>query len=202
MTVKANQPQLLHDIQHLLAQAEKGKRETGANNPFRPAQVRALGEAVAWKVSHAQSFGLAHGRVERRTLRVLEVPLCLREMWPAVQQVFEVERSITHKKNGKTSCEVVYGVTNLPRAKADAAALLAVLRAHWGIENRSHWIRDVLWQEDQCRAHTGNLPQVLATFRNLALPLLRRIDPHNIAHATRKCAADPMKAFQLLSRTE
>ena len=197
MTVKANQSQLLHDIQRLLAQDK-----TGADNPFRPAQVRALGEAVSWKVWHAQSFGLAHGRVERRTLRVLEVPACQREIWPFVQQVFEVQRSITHKKSGKTSCEVVWGVTSLPPAKADAATLLEVLRAHWGIENRSHWIRDVLWQEDQCRAHTGNLPQVLACFPNLALPLLRGIDPHNIAHAARKCAANPMKAFQLLLRTE
>ncbi len=203
MSVKANQPQLLHDIERLLARAKAGaKAKAGAQNSFRPAQVRALGEAPQWKMEQTQSVDLAHGRIERRTLRVLEVPGSMRGMWPLVEQVFEVERRITHKKSGKTSCEVVCGVTSLPREQAGAAALLKMVRAHWGLENRSHWIRDVVWQEDQCRAHTGSLPQVLATFRNLALPLLRRIQPNNIAQATRKCAANPIMAFQLLLRTE
>lgn len=204
MSVKANQPQLLHDIGHFLARAKAGAKAK-AQNPFRPAQVRAFGEAPQWKMEQAQSVDLAHGRIERRTLRVVEVPdsgLGMGPSWPSLEQVFEVERSITHKKSGKTSCEVVCGVTSLPREQADAATLLEMVRAHWGIENRSHWIRDVLWQEDQCRAHTGSLPQVLAAFRNLALPLLRRIQPGNIAQATRKCAAHPIKAFQILLRTE
>jgi len=204
MSVKANQPQLLQDIQNLLARAGAGagagagaSASASASNPFRPAVVRALGEAPQWKLEQAHSLGLAHGRIERRTLRVLPLPLSHHGIWPGVRQVFEVERQITRKKSGKSSCEVVAGVTSLGPEQADAATLLELGRAHWGIENRSHWIRDVLWQEDQCRARTAALPQVLAAFRNLAMPLLRRIQPDNLAHAARKCAANPLKAFQL-----
>lgn len=197
MSVKANQPQFLQDIKGLLAQVNKGQA-----HPFRPTCVQAVGEARPQRVQDAQSLGLAHGRVERRTLRLLALSPSQRQLWPGAEQVFAIERCITHKKSGKTSCEVVCGVTSLPPDQANAATLLELVRAHWGIENRSHWIRDVLWQEDQGRAHTGHLPQVLATFRNLALPLLRRIHPTNLAHAARKCAANPQLAFNLLARTE
>jgi hypothetical protein len=39
--------------------------------------------------------------------------------------------------------EIVYGVTNLPRKKANASRLLAFQQAHWRIENRLHYRRDV-----------------------------------------------------------
>jgi hypothetical protein len=196
MIAKANQPQLLQDIDTLFRRAH-----CGSANPFRPQVVRAVGHTPRWNSEGASSVGKAHGRIERRTLRVLDVPTSLHHLWPHARQVFALERRIEYRKSGKSRIEVVMGVTSLPRDVAGAQALLEVVRVHWGIENRSHWVRDVLWDEDQCRARTGSAPQVLAIFRNLALALLRRISPHNIAHATRKCAANPMKAFQLL-RTE
>lgn len=196
MIAKANQPQLLQDIHTLFRRAH-----CGVANLFRPQVVRAVGHTPRWNSEGASSVNKAHGRIERRTLRVLEVPKSSQGLWPHARQVFALERRIESPKSGKSRTEVVMGVTSLARDVVGAQALLQVVRTHWGIENRSHWVRDVLWDEDQCRARTGNAPQVLALFRNLALALLRRISPHNIAHATRKCAADPMKAFQLL-RTE
>jgi hypothetical protein len=44
-------------------------------------------------------------------------------------------------------------------------------RGHRGIENRLHWVRDVNFTEDASRIHTGNVPQVMAAFRNLAVGL-------------------------------
>ncbi len=196
MIAKANQPQLLRDIQNLFIRAD-----VGPVNPFRPYVVRAVGQTPQWNSESASSVGKAHGRLERRTLRVLELPTSLQRLWPHARQVFALERRIQHRKSGKSRVEVVMGVTSLSRGEAGAKALLDVVRLHWGIENRSHWVRDVLWDEYQCRTRTGSAPQVLAIFRNLALTLLRRISPHNIAHAVRKCAANPMKALQLL-RTE
>ncbi len=199
MVAKENQPTLKQDIEALFARASAS---TEAPSLFKPAQMRALGETPHWNLEQDSTLDLGHGRLERRTLRVLEVPPCSRELWPHVEQVWQIERRVHRSKTGKTSCEVVVGVTSLSRPEAGADALQEVVRAHWGIENRSHWIRDVVWQEDQCRARTGALPQVLASFRNLAMPLLRRICPGNVARATRICAAQPHKAFNLLLRTE
>ena len=127
------------------------------------------------------------------------------ELEPHARQVWQIERRVQHLKSGKRSCEVVVGVTSLEREQADAEALSEAVRAGFplgeGIENRAHWIRDVVWEEDQCHARTATLPQALPCVRNLSIALLRRIVPHNIAHATRKCAANPHKAFNLLLRT-
>jgi predicted transposase YbfD/YdcC len=62
-------------------------------------------------------------------------------------------------------------VTSLPATKADPDRLLALVRAHWGIENRLHHVRDVSMDEDRCRVRAGG--RVLASIRNLALSLIR-----------------------------
>jgi hypothetical protein len=59
--------------------------------------------------------------------------------------------------------------------------LLELSRAHWGIENRLHCVRDVTFQEDRCRVRSGHAPQVLAALRNVAIRLIRCLGFTNIA---------------------
>jgi predicted transposase YbfD/YdcC len=54
-----------------------------------------------------------------------------------------------------------------------AKRLLHVVRSHWGIENRMHWLLDVLFQEDASRARKDHGPENLAVLRRLALNLVR-----------------------------
>lgn len=76
---------------------------------------------------------------------------------------------------GKKTIETVYAITSLTTEQAGPGQLLALSRAHWGIENRLHYVRDVTCREDQARAHAGHGPQVLAAFRNTALTIIRRL---------------------------
>lgn len=73
--------------------------------------------------------------------------------------------------------------------QASAAALLQWWRGHWGIENRSHYVRDVTLGEDSSRVRTGSAPQVLAGLRNPAIGWLRLQGVENIAAALRRNAA-------------
>ena len=55
-----------------------------------------------------------------------------------------------------------------------AARFAEVVRAHWHIENRLHWVLDVVMDEDQARARKDHAPENLARLRRFALDLLAR----------------------------
>ncbi len=101
-------------------------------------------------------------------------------------QVFCLRRTTTVLATGATRTETVYGVTSLRRAQASPARLLALVRAHWTIENRLHWVRDVTFDEDRSQIRQGAGPQVMATLRNLAISLLRLAGAALIAPALRQ----------------
>ncbi len=59
------------------------------------------------------------------------------------------------------------------RCAPDAKRLAELIRQHWSIENQCHWILDVTFGEDQCRARKGNATINLAMLRKVALSLLK-----------------------------
>jgi hypothetical protein len=150
-----------------------------------------------------------HGRDEVRLLWALADPALLRragshgtrgEPWPHLRQLCRVERRRTVYRRGRVhhSVEVTYAVTSLPPARAGARTLLGYLRRHWGIENKTHWVRDVTFDEDRSQTRAGAAPQVMAACRNLALALLRRAGHANIAAALRTYAGRPPDAVALV----
>lgn len=120
--------------------------------------------------------------------------------WPGLQQVFRIERQITTIKSGAVRTEVVYGITSLPSERATAAHLLRLVRDHWSIENRSHWVRDVMFAEDASLVRRGSIPHVMATFRNTAIGLIRSTGTTHIVATCRRLAAHPAEAIRLLTQ--
>jgi hypothetical protein len=150
-----------------------------------------------------------HSRDEVRLLWTLADPLVLQGAgvhgtvgapWPHLHQVARVERRRTLYRRGQVHpmVEVTYAITSLPPDRADARTLLGHLRGHWGIENKTHWVRDVTFDEDRSQVRTGAAPQVMAATRNLVLALLRRAGHMNIAAAVRTYAGRPADAVALL----
>ncbi len=144
-----------------------------------------------------QTIDKGHGRLEVRTLcassllnNYLDFPYC--------GQVFKIIRERTKLTTGKTSTETVYGITSLTAQKADPERLLALSRGHWSIENRSHYVRDMLYDEDRHQLRKGKGPQMMACLRNFAISLLRLMNYKNITKATREFAARSHLALKLL----
>jgi predicted transposase YbfD/YdcC len=54
-----------------------------------------------------------------------------------------------------------------------AKRLLQTVRGHWGIENRLHWVLDVVFNEDRARARKDNGPENLAVLRRFAINIIR-----------------------------
>ena len=102
------------------------------------------------------------------------------------------------RRKGRETVERVYAITSLPPERADAARLLAIWRGHWGIENRLHWVRDVVFGEDQSQVRTGLAPQLLAALRNLVIGMLHLCGVKNIAAALRHYSWKPWETLTLL----
>jgi predicted transposase YbfD/YdcC len=122
----------------------------------------------------AVSRDRAHGRVEARRCLAIGDPTYLAYVdpdgrWPNLQSVVLLES--TRRDGDAVTTEARHYLSSLP---ADAAQLAHVIRSHWGIENRLHWILDVIFREDHCRVRAGHAPQNLAILRHFALNLLRQ----------------------------
>jgi len=179
--VKENHPQLLQDIQTLFAPEACIK---GFSPP--PKDQRS-----------AETLEKGHGRLERRTLTV-SGDLKGYLDWPYVEQVFKLEREFKQLTTGEVMQEVVYGVSSLTAAEADANQLLAITRRHWGIENGLHYRRDVTLHEDRSRLRTGQAPHMIAAINNLVLGLTARIDYTSAPQARRHFAAHLDEAVRLV----
>ena len=118
--------------------------------------------------------------------------------WPGLQQVCEIARTVTRKRTGQARRTIVYGITSLPPQRAAAARPLSLVRQHWAIENKSHWVRDVTYDEDRAQVRCGSIPQTMAALRNLAIGLMRSAGETNIAAACRRFAARPWAALALI----
>ena len=76
----------------------------------------------------------------------------------------------TRRIGDAVSTEARHYLSSLP---PDAARLQRVIRSHWGIENRLHWVLDLAFHEDSSRVRTDHAPENLAITRHIALNLLR-----------------------------
>jgi len=152
-----------------------------------------------------------HGRVEVRMLWALCDPDLNAYAgsageagvpWPWLAQVCRVERQRIVLATGGViadeSREVTYYITSRSPDRADARTLADLIRGHWGIENKTHHVRDVTFGEDACQIRTGAAPQVRAACLNVVMALLRRAGVTNLAAGVRTCAGRPAFAVQLV----
>jgi predicted transposase YbfD/YdcC len=147
--------------------------------------------------SSVQTLDVGHGRIEERQLTASGVLFGYSD-WPGLNQVFRVERTTTFKKTQKQRKDVVYGITSLSKEEADPESLLNLLRCHWHIENKSHWVRDVTFDEDRSQVRCGDIPQVMAAMRNTVIGIIRWLGYTNIAAACRYFAAQPWDALEAI----
>jgi predicted transposase YbfD/YdcC len=137
-----------------------------------------------------------HGRTERRTLKVTSVANGL--AFPHAAQAIQVVRR--RNVNGKWSRETCYAVTSLSHTQASHTQLAAIIRGHWGIEDRLHWVRDIDFDEDRSQIRTGTGPRIMASLRNLAITILRLSGATSIAAALRYHARRPGRPLRTIIR--
>ena len=117
-----------------------------------------------------------HGRLEKRSCTVITPkegktfdinPL---EKWPGLNSIIQIKSERTDLKTGKFSEETRYYISSLA---ASAEELLAAVRGHWEVENKLHWVLDVVFREDDCRSRTGFSAENFSMLRQFALNLIK-----------------------------
>ena len=112
-----------------------------------------------------------HGRIETRRCRQIKINtkyLPTSERWPKLHSIIEIEA--TRIIDNQTSIEKRYYISSLA-LDAEKAAL--VVRQHWAVENKLHWVLDVSFREDESRIRRNNGAEVMSTLRRLTLNLLK-----------------------------
>jgi len=179
--VKANQKTLQQDIA----------------DAFMPASVTKGHQAIRLEEAFAFNTSLGHGRIETRYLTVTS-DLNDYLDFPHTQQVFRLQRVIQHQNTGKITYQVIFGITSLSSEQCSPEKLLDLVRTHWHIENRLHYVRDVTFHEDACQIRHTKRQRLLATLNNLVIGLIRQSNQFDyIPEARRYFDANYDEAFQL-----
>lgn len=133
---------------------------------------------------------------DRKTTRTVEVFHNLKGIdpqWRGIKSLIKVERKGT--RQGKKYQEIACYISSLVQTAQEFAR---GIRGHWAIENRLHWVKDVVLQEDNSRINKGNAPANLSIIRAIALNLLRRNGYNSITSSQRFLAHDLDKLLHLV----
>ena len=143
------------------------------NQPTLHQKIQEVSATTA-PLGSAHSHDKGRNRDERRTITVFDPAnkLADTEWHPHVAAIIQVERHV-YTRNAKTgllrhSAETAFYVSNTSVTAARAAK---AIRAHWKIENTSHYSRDVTLGEDRSRIRTN--PGVFARLRSFAFNILQ-----------------------------
>lgn len=129
-----------------------------------------------------------HGRIETRRCRVSHDVAWLSShrrfpgepRFPALATIGFIEAEV--ERDGRTSIARRYFLSS---ATLSAAQLAAAARAHWGVENRLHWVLDVVFHDDLMRLRTNDGPANMALIKHFILNLIRDI-PDKASLKTRR----------------
>lgn len=157
LALKKNNESLLNRVEKKFGESEKGLRA-------------GISKSSCIQENHG------HGRIEKRICTVLTkktegfLGVNLLKEWESLNSIVEIVSERTIKSTGETTTSKRYYITSL---ESSAEEILNASRNHWEVENKLHWVLDVVYREDDCTSRTGFLAENFSTLRQLALNLTK-----------------------------
>lgn len=180
MGLKGNQGSLLDEIHYYFEDATK--------NSF---------EGVEHDYYYYEESG--HGREEKRTIQVvcdLEEWLPQIEEWRGLKTAIEVTSERVVKDKVET-CTQYYISSRI----GSAMQFGSWVRGQWSIENKLHWVADVIFREDEATNKVGHSAENLTLVRRLAMNIVNVFDTSSgLATARRFATHQPEYLKGLLVR--
>ena len=163
------------------------------NQPSLSAEMAAFfAQARAFEVDSAVDLDKDHGRIkERRCVVSTKVDWLVGERrfpgewrFPKLAAVALVDAKV--ELRDRCHRDIRYFISSVPLS---AERFLALVRAHWRIENSLHWVLDVIFREDHSRLRKGHGARTMAVVRHFALNLVRAAGDKRSIKRRQKCAA-------------
>lgn len=141
-----------------------------------------------------------HGRMEVREYYVENDIMWLAKNCPGWEGLSGIGACVSKvSEKGKTTETIRYSIYS--RKGMTAEAYGKGKRAHWGIENRLHWVLDIGFREDESRMRSGNAAENINVVRHISLNLLKseKSCRMGIASKRKKCNYDEGYFIKVLS---
>jgi len=135
----------------------------------------------------------ARGRITCRIVKVFTELKNIDLDWVGAQSLIQVER--IGIRSGKKYLQTNHYISSLV---SKATTFANGIRQHWGIENRLHWVKDVIFSEDNAPLSNYNAATNWSIIRNVAINLARKGGYDSLTKAERFLAHDIDKLFSLL----
>jgi len=173
------------------------------NQPTLHRQVHRLC-ASAMPQDHVTSSNTGRNREETRTVAVFDPANAITDPdWHAcIAAIIRVERRV-HTRNAKTGLWdlATHTACYLANKPITAARVADAIRAHWTIENTSHYSRDVTMGEDASRIRSN--PGVFARLRSFAYNILKANPTGTLSQDRYRAALGGIKPLlKSVSRTQ
>lgn len=162
------------------------------NQPRLLAQI----ETLAQQTQPEDRFVDVEKNRDRITCRVVNVFTDINGIdldWVGIQRLIQVER--IGIRQGKPYQQTNYYISSLATS---ALKFAQGIRGHWGIENRLHWVKDVIFGEDAAPFRNYNAATNWSLIRTLAINIARMCGYDSLTKAKRFLAHDIDKLFSLL----
>jgi predicted transposase YbfD/YdcC len=140
-----------------------------------------------------------HGRINRWSTWITDATGI---DFPHVRTAGCIRRETFNLMGQLISKEYAWIITGSPTEEGgitEAELLHELVREHWGIENKSHYVRDTTWREDAHQAHSGSGPQAMATLRNIAAGLIRLNGVNAIKRTTEWLSRNPIRDLTFMA---
>ena len=174
-----------------------------ANWPGLHGEIERYVAAPERSLDHHTTTDGDHGRIEvRRHLVSQDVAWLTTDRrfpgeprFPGLAAIARVEAEV--ERGGRTRVSRRFYLSS---ALLDAQTFARAVRAHWGIENRLHWVLDVVFHDDLARLRTGYGPENMAVVKHMAMNLVRQAAPTTSLKNRRKLAGWDLAYLETLIR--
>lgn len=137
------------------------------------------------------------GRKEKRITKLYLPKSKIPDGWPKLNRIIHVER-IFESKKVLHQTQSYYISSFLSK---DAAKFSKGIRGHWFIENKLHWVKDVIQKEDITRHKSGYAAINMSIIRNIGINIIRGNEYESVKYATLFFASNVKELNKIIRRT-